>query len=437
MSLPTLVAGGCKRLTQAFHALTGEEEKKPAEPPPVPVVVGTVERRDVKVWGEWIGTVDGSVNAAIRPRVSGYLISQNYEEGSFLKANDLMFQIDPRPFVAALEHAKAALARTQAEQIKTQLDVDRLTPLVAKRAVSQQELDDAIGANEANLAMIEANKADIAIAELNLGFTKVIAPIDGIAGKANAQLGDLVGPASPEPLTSMSSVDPLTVYFFPTEREYYQAAEAISRAAATPLADRPDQFELVLSDGSIFDQRGRFYYADRQVDLRTGAIRVAVRFPNPGNLLRPGWFAKVKTVRKELPDAVVVPQRAVIDVQGSYQVAVVKPDQTVEMRNVTVGSVSGSEWVIAEGLQGGETIVVEGIQKVRAGVKVAPQTAAPTAGSATPKPSASATGAATGARSARSAASKPSGEGASTTAPASGGVSQPQPQPQPQPGTAR
>jgi len=397
---------GCKRIEAALHALKGEDAK-PAEPPPLPVVVGTVGRRDVEVRSEWVATVDGSVNAAIRPRVSGYLISQNYAEGSLLKTGDLMFEIDPRPFVAALENAEAILARTKAEQVKTQLDVNRLTPLVAKKAVSQQELDDAVGANNANLAMIQANQADIAIAELNLGFTKVIAPIDGIAGKANAQLGDLVGPMSPEPLTSMSTVDPLTVYFFATEVEYLRSLKEIDHVSAESMESRPARFELILADGSTFEQRGKFYFADRQVDARTGSIRVGVRFPNPGNMLRPGQFARIRAVTTDLKDAVVVPQKAVIDVQGSFSVAVVKPDSTVEIRPVTLGPAAGSDWVITKGLEGGETIVVEGIQKVRSGGKVKPEPPPPPSPGGTPT--------------AAAATQRPgSGAGAAAAAPAGG-----------------
>jgi membrane fusion protein (multidrug efflux system) len=404
-----ILPSGCERIEAALHALKGGDAK-PAEPPPLPVVVGTVGRRDVEVLSDWVATVDGSVNAAIRPRVNGYLIAQNYTEGSLLKTGHLMFEIDPRPFIAALENAEAVLARTRAEQIKTQLDVDRLTPLVVKKAVSQQELDDAVGANNANLAMMEANKADIDLAKLNLGFTKVIAPIDGIAGKANAQIGDLVGPMTPEPLTSMSTVDPLRVYFFATEVQYLQSIKELDQVAAEAMADRPARFQLILADGSDFGHRGTFLFADRQVDTRTGSIRIAVQFPNPGNVLRPGQFARIKAVTTDLKDAVVVPQKAVIDVQGSYSVAVVNSDSALEIRPVTLGPSSGSDWVITKGLSGGETIVVEGIQKVRSGVKVKPESPSPTgpgkqAPSAAPRQAAGAAqgpaAAGSGARSAR------------------------------------
>ena len=364
----------------------GRKETVAAPAPAVPVVVSTVDRRNVEVWGEWVATLDGSVNAQIRPRVSGYLISQNYAEGSLLKTGDLLFEIDPRPYIAALDHAKATLARTKAQQIKTQLDVDRLTPLVAKKAVSQQELDDAIGNNDANLAMIKANEADIVDAELNLSFTKVVAPIDGIAGKANAQLGDLVSPSTPTPLTSMSTVDPLTVYAFLTEREYLGAMATLEQIVNVPLEERPESLELVLSDGAAFEHRGRFYFADRQVDAMTGSIRIAARFPNPGNLLRPGQYARLRAVRERIDDAVVVPQRAVMDVQGAFQVALVRPDGTVEIRGIEVGPTVGSEWVVYKGLDGGETIVVEGVQKVREGTKVSMERAPP-AGAAAHGPS--------------------------------------------------
>jgi membrane fusion protein (multidrug efflux system) len=378
LALALPCGAGCERLSAIVEAATGEPKKDaPKEAPAVPVVVGTAQIRDVQIWGEWIGTADGSVNAQIRPRVSGYLLSQNYTEGSLVRTGDLLFTIDPRPFEAALDHAKAALARTQAEQVKTQLDVDRLTPLVVKRAVSQQELDDAIAANKANLAMIKANEADIVDAELNLSFTRIIAPIDGIAGLANGQIGNLASPSSPQPLTTISTVDPIQIYYFATEQQYLKFMTKLGPASALPMDQRPTDFEIQLVDGTLFPQRGRFYFADREVDARTGSIRIAVRAANPGNLLRPGQYARIRAVIEAIKDAVVVPQRAVQDVQGSYQVAVVKPDNTIEIREVIVGSQTGGDWVVSKGLQGGETVVVEGLQKVRPGTKVAPQAAPP------------------------------------------------------------
>ncbi|HMN97165.1 MAG TPA: efflux RND transporter periplasmic adaptor subunit [Phycisphaerales bacterium] len=373
----------CKRIDQIMRRLEHSQAKSP-EPPAIPVEVATVGTRHVDVYGTWVATITGSVDAAIRPRVSGYLLSRNYEEGSFVRSGALLFEIDPRPFTAALDQARATLARSQAEQAKTQLDVDRYTPLVAKRAVSQQELDDAIGNNNANLAQIKANEAMVVDAELNLSFTRVIAPIDGIIGMANAQIGDLVGPASPVPLTTMSTLDPLTVYFFPTEREYLAIAEKVAATAPKPMEEREARYELILADGSTFGQRGTFYFVDRQVDSRTGSIRVGLRFPNPGNVIRPGQFGKVRAVKNSIEDAVVVPERAIADVQGSFQVAVVGHDSTVEMRNVTIGPQDGADRVILDGLKAGETIVVEGIQKVRSGTKVAPQAAKPAAPAATP-----------------------------------------------------
>lgn len=354
-----------------------EKDAKPAAPPPAPVVVARVERRTVEVWGEWVASITGSVDAAIRPRVNGYLIAQIYQEGSPVKAGDLMFEIDPRPFEAALAQAKAQLARSQAEQAKSQLDVDRYTPLAAKRAVSQQELDDAIGNNNANLAQIKANEAEVEQAELNLAFTRIIAPIDGIAGMANAQIGDLVGPLTPVPLTTVSTVNPFTVYFFPTEREYLLQARSLEPLESIPLADRPAKFELILDDRSTFAERGRFSFIDRQVEVLTGTIRVGAQFDNPGNIIRPGQFGRIRVIQKDLPDAIVVPQRAVIDVQGSSQIAIVKADNTIELRSVELGPRSGSDWVIAKGLEGNETIVLEGIQRLRNGTKVAPQLAPP------------------------------------------------------------
>lgn len=323
------------------------------------------------VKGEWVAIIDGSVNAEIRARVSGHLDAQRYLEGGLVKKGDLLFEIDPRPFQAALADRMARLAKARADQSKTATDVSRLTPLAAKRAVSQQELDDAVSANEANLALIQAAEADVQQAELNLEFTKVLSPIDGIAGKATAQLGELVGPAS-GPLTVVSTVDPLRAYFYATEREYLASREQLSKVELVPFAERPERMELLLADGSEFPHKGRFLFMDREVAAGTGAIRFTVQFPNPGNALRPGQFARVRMVMTERKGAVVIPQRAVRDVQGSTEVVVISDDDTAEIRQVKTGERIGSDWVILEGLEPGELIVVEGVQKMRQGTAVKP-----------------------------------------------------------------
>ncbi len=376
--LVLLTVPACDRIESLFKGGKGGKGgeggaagKAAAEPPPIEVVAIPAEARDVAVKGEWVAIVDGSVNAEIRARVSGHLDAQRYAEGSLVRKGDLLFEIDPRPFEATLADRVARLAKAKADQSKTATDVSRLTPLAAKRAVSQQELDDAVSANEANLALIQAAEADVDQARLSLEFTKVHSPIDGIAGKATAQLGELVGPAS-GPLTVVSTVDPLRVYFHATEREYLAGREQLSKSELVPFEERPERMELLLADGTEFPHKGRFLYMDREVAAGTGSIRFAVQFPNPGNVLRPGQFARIRTVMLERKGATVIPQRAVRDVQGSSEVVVIADDDTAEIRQVKTGERIGSDWVIIEGLEPGELIVVEGVQKMRQGTRVKP-----------------------------------------------------------------
>jgi membrane fusion protein (multidrug efflux system) len=360
-------------------------KSEPPKPPPPEVVVVQVEQQDVPVWKEWIGTLDGLVNAQIRPQVTGYLVRQTYTDGAFVKKGQLLFEIDARTFQAALDQAKGLLANAEgqlatarANQIKAQNDVNRYTPLAKEQAIPQQDLDNAIQANQAAQAQVqaaragvEAAKAKVASAQLDVGFTKVVSLIDGIAAIANAQMGDLVSQNTL--LTTVSTLDPIKVYFPVSEREYLEYVRENPNAGKRGAPEPQLQLQLVLADGSVYPQKGIFSFADRQVDVRTGTLRLQGIFPNPGNVLRPGQYARVRAITKTAKGALLVPQRAVTEQQGSYQVAVVSSGNTVEIRPVRVGDRVGTQWIIENGLKPGERVVAEGIQKVRPGAIVNPK----------------------------------------------------------------
>jgi len=350
---------------------------EPPAPPPVDVVVAPVEQRDVPVVSEWLGTTEGQVDAEIRAQVTGIILARKYLEGTVVAEGDLLFQIDPRPYRAAYDQARGELARAEASLGKSELDVARYTPLVAEGAVSRQELDNALQARDAGRAAVEASRAAVEAARINLEFTDVRSPISGIAGVANAQVGDLVAPADRDPLTRVSQVDPIRVAFPVSEREYLKFADRF-RLAVQEKQFRGDSggLELVLTDGSVWPHRGRGVPAGLGVDPKTGTILARGEFPNPDQVLRPGLYARVRVVTDEIKGALVVPQRAVAEIQGTYQIAVVGPDDKVSMRVVEMGPRYESGWVVQKGLQPGERVVVEGIQKVRDGVQVAPRTAA-------------------------------------------------------------
>ena len=385
-----------------------------APPPPPEVEVTTIQQRDVPIYQEWIGTLDGLVDADIKAEVSGYLIQQMYQEGSFVRKGTPLFQIDPRPFQASLDQAQGQLAQaegqlaqaraqqTQAEaqvsvaeanQRRTQLDVDRYTPLAQQEAITQQDLDNATQNNMAAKAQVQSAraqvetaraqitaagaavqsaKANVETAQINLGFTKLTAPIDGLPGIAQQQVGALVSPASGT-ITTVSTVDPIKVYFTASEQEYLEFARRFPTAEKRQADLRLRPLELILADGTVYPQRGRFYFADRQVDVRTGAIRVAALFPNPGNSLRPGQYGRVRAAMSTQQGALLVPQRAVIDLQGTHQLAVVDGANKVSIRPITIGQTVGTEWIVNNGVKPGERVVVEGIQKVRAGMLVNPK----------------------------------------------------------------
>jgi membrane fusion protein (multidrug efflux system) len=397
----TLVAGGCSQGTSA------------ANPAPTAVEVAEVQQKDVPIYGEWIGTLDGLVNADIKAQVPGYLMKQGYTEGSFVRKGQLLFEIDPRPFQAALEQAQgqlaqagggaaqaraqlvqaeAQLAAAEANQHKAQLDEDRYIPLAKQQAITQQDLDNATQGNlaakaqvqaakagvetakaqiQAANAAVEAAKAAVATAQLNLDFTRLISPIDGIAGIAQQQVGALVSPASGA-VTTVSTVDPVKVYFTVSEQEYLDFNRRFPTQASRDAETGRLPLELILADGTRYPHTGKFFFADRQVNQTTGAIRIAGLFPNPGNILRPGQYGRVRTSTRTHLGALLVPQRAVTELQGTYQVAVVSSENKVSIRTVKVGERAGRMWIVDEGLKPGERVVAEGVQNVGPGMTVQP-----------------------------------------------------------------
>ncbi len=350
----------------------GCKKKPPAALPPTPVEVVDVKGRDVPIYHDWIGTLEGLVNAQIRAQVSGYLLTQNYREGDPVKKGELLFQIDPRPFQAALDQAKGQLAQAEAQSGKTELDVKRFTPLAKLNAISQQELDDAVQANLAANAAVTVAKAAVEQAQLNLGFTRILSPIEGIPGIAKAQIGDLVGPLTGE-LTTVSTLDPIKVYYSVTEQAYINFTRLFSDETIRTERSRQLELQLIFADGTTYPREGRVYAVDRQINPITGALRVEALFPNPGNALRPGQFARVRVKFDTRKGALLVPQRAVSELQGSYQIVVVGSDNKAHIRPVKVGERSGALWIIEEGLKPGERVVVEGIQKVKEGATVTPK----------------------------------------------------------------
>ena len=340
-------------------------KKEAAVSGPTEVEVVEATKQDVQVAKEWVGSMDGSVNAVIRAQVSGYLTKQIYKEGDLVKKGQVLFQIDPRTFQAAADQARADVAQKKARWDQTQANLARVKPLAEQNAVSKKDLDDAIGNEASAHSAYDAAKSALDKAQLDLGFTKITSPIDGVAGVAKAQIGNLVGPGQTEELTTVSTVDPVKVWVPISEQEFLHAQ------SSKPAPGQPKRkIELVLADGSVYPKPGEFAFADRQVDASTGTLKIAILFPNPGNVLRPGQYAKVRAVMSSIPGAVVVPQRAVNELQGNFQVAVVGADNKVAIRTVKPGPKTGSVVVITEGVQPGERVVVEGLQKVKDGMTV-------------------------------------------------------------------
>jgi membrane fusion protein (multidrug efflux system) len=363
-----IAAAGCKKEDAAL------------EGPPPEVVVAPVEQKDVDIFTEWVGTTTGFVNAQIHPKIQGYLLKQSYKDGSVVAAGDLLFEIDPRQYQAALDQAKGQLGRAQAALGKSELDVARYTPLVAEGAISRQELDDAIQARAANRAEVDAARAGLENAQLNLAWTKVQAPINGIAAIATAQVGDLVSPQTL--LTTMSQLEPIKVTVPISEIEYLKFAKRLREQEETGTTKGARPLSLILADGSVYAHPGRLYVTGLEVAETTGTITVQGEFPNPENLLRPGQFAKVRAVTDRLPGALVIPQRAVSDMQGASMVGVVDAENKVTLKRVTLGPQTGSNYVVSEGLAPGDRVVVEGVQKIRNGMVVKPVTEAERAAAA-------------------------------------------------------
>jgi membrane fusion protein (multidrug efflux system) len=367
-----------------FATRSGAKPIAQAPQPPV-VEVAQVAQRDVPVYGEWIGTLTGQVNADVKAQVTGYLLRQNYKEGSYVRNGDLLFEIDPRPFQAALDQAKGQLAQAEAQlataeanELKSHLDVEKYGPLAKADVVSQQDLDNAVQTNLANKAQvlaakaaigaakaqILANQAAVEIATINLNFTRIVSPIDGIAGTAQAQVGDLVGSSSGM-LTTISMLDPIRDYFSVSEQDYL----ALRKQFAGSGPERW-KLQLILADGNTHPHPGEFYFADRQVNQNTGAIELAALFANPGNVLRPGQYGKVRAIMRVQKNALLIPQAAVNEQQGSYLVDVVASDGKVAARKVQVGERTGMMWVIQDGLKPGERVIVEGQQNLKPGMTV-------------------------------------------------------------------
>jgi membrane fusion protein (multidrug efflux system) len=353
-------------------ALCGCKKKPPPTPPPQ-VQVMTVQPQDVPVYQEWIGTLASYPNAQIRAQVTGYLIKQDYAEGSTVKQGQLLFEIDPRPFQAVLDQALARLAQDKAQQGKTQIDVKRYAPLAKEQAISQQEMDNAVQADLGAKAALKADEAAVQSAQLNLSFCRITSPIDGVAGIAQAQIGDLVAPGGTV-LTTVSSIDPMRVYFNLSEETYLEFNRRYTNSAARTQHEDQMPLQLILSDGSVYPHPGKWFFTDRQINPNTGTLEVAALFPNPDYLLRPGQYAKVRGETEVHHGAIVVPQRAVTELQGSYQVVVVGSDNKAQVKTVQVGDQVGADWVIDSGLAANDRVVVEGAQKAsKDGTVVDPQ----------------------------------------------------------------
>src|ERR1700740_2963291 len=342
---------------------------KAASPLPSPEVeVASVVQKDVPIYSEWVATLDGYVNAQIQPQVTGYVIRQAYKEGLVAPKGQILLQIDPRPFQALLDQANAQLAQAQAQLGKTQMDVDRDTPLAKARAIAQSQLDNDVPANRAAQATVKAAEAQVEQAKLNLEFTDVKSLVDGISGIAQVQIGNLVNPTTI--LTSVSQINPIKAYFSISEQEYIHFAERINAQTQKEIPVNGPPFDLILGDGSVYPHKGTGLLTNRQVDVTTGSIQIVCSFPNPQNFLRPGQFGRLRAAPEIRNAALLVPQKAVSELQGSYQLAVVGPDNKVSIRAVTVGDRAGPLWIVESGVKAGELVVVEGPQKLQNGATV-------------------------------------------------------------------
>jgi membrane fusion protein (multidrug efflux system) len=378
ISTSTALRGSAPRTVAAVAALAallisvaGCEKKAPPAMGPPDVEVVTAIQKDVPIYGDWVGTLDGYTNAQIQPQVTGYLIKQNYREGSYVHKGDVLFEIDPRPFQAVLDQAKGQLAQAKAQLDLANINVNRDLPMAKLHAIAQSQLDTDTQTKASAEATVQATAANVEQAELNLGFTKVLSLIDGVAGLAQTQIGNLV--ATTTVLTSVSQVDPIKVYFPISEQEYLRltgkakgSVDMLSTANSVPL-------QLTLANGEVYPQSGKIIFTNRQVDPQTGTIQVVGSFRNPGNILRPGQFGRIRALIGNSNNAVLIPQRAVTELQGTFEVAVVGDDNKISIRKVTTGERTGTFWIIQSGLKPGERVVSEGIQKVREGSTVVPK----------------------------------------------------------------
>jgi RND family efflux transporter MFP subunit len=377
-------------LVVAALAFVSCSRKAPQTVPAAPEVqVTTVQPRDVPRVLERVATLDGFINANINAQVQGYIISRDYKEGSLVKKGDLLFQIDPRPFEAALAQAKGTLAKDQANWAKADADQKRAIDLFNKKVISDQERDTAIAAAGSTKANVEADEAAVKQADLNLGYTKIIAPIDGIAGFANNQVGDLVGPSATSPLTTVSQIDPIKANVTAGESAFTDFFSRYPDTAQREALLKRIDFDLILGDGKVYPRKGKFYALDRNLDPKTGSIHYYVTFPNPDATLRPGQYGKVRFVPDTVQNALVVPQEAVTELQGNFQVAVVDQNNKVSIRPVKTGERIDTMWQITDGLKPGDKVVVEGVQKAREGSTVKVKEWTPPAQSPAPIQSAS------------------------------------------------
>ena len=359
-------------LTLLAVALIGCKKKPAAAaPPPIPVTAMEVVVRDQPVYTEQIGQTRGSTEVEIRARVQGFLETVTFDTGRLVKKGDLLYTIDPKPYEASLAKAKGVLAQAEAALSKAQLDVHRYQPLIEKNAISRQQFDDALNAARAQEANVESASAGVQSAEIQLGYTKIYAPLDGLVGRTEVHAGNLVGSGSPTLLTTISDTDPIRVRFSVSEREYMDYARAHPNLAENREANAAE-FELLLADNSVWPYKGTLVFSDRTIDPATGTLSVDVNFPNPQKILRPGQYARVRVPSQVITNAVLVPQRAVSQLQSVYSVVVVSADNKAEFRPVQVGARVDSWWIITSGLRAGDKVVVEGLQKLRPGASVAP-----------------------------------------------------------------
>ena len=367
---------GFSALSVAILLLLTACAKKQGAPQVVasmPVTVATVERRDVSLDGDWVATLDGFVNAQIQPQVSGYMIKQDYREGSVVQSGEVLFEIDPRPFQATLDQAEGQLAQARAQLGLADINVMRDTPLAKARAIAQSQLDNDVQQQAAQIAAVRTAEANVEQAQLNLGFTKVRSLVTGIAGRAMTQVGNLVSQSTA--LTTVSQVNPIKVYFSISEQEYLGLSGRVKAGGKVDLlmSGNTIPLQLTLGDGNIYPYKGQIVFVDRQVNPQTGTIQIAGSFSNPQNLLRPGQFGRIKAETEVRHDALLIPQRAVNELQGSYQVAVIGSDNIVQIRSVVLGPQLGSDLIITSGIKPKERVVTEGVSKLKDGMRVSPQ----------------------------------------------------------------